>query len=146
MENTNRSSIRATTGIILLLLAALIVLGCVTIKAVGTRNEIQEAVTELCTNSMLDIELNLRQGDDISPEYLYRFHEITQVYPETYYALLSDTLLVLTDSQLSSQLSQSQRDELADCVVVAYDVNLSSEKWDALLYQIENILAPYMYP
>ena len=83
MEHKKRFSSRITTALIVVLLAAVLVLSCVTFKAVEDKNQIRTAVTDLCSKSMQDIELNLRQGDELLPEYFYRFHQITQVYPET---------------------------------------------------------------
>lgn len=146
MEQEKRSSLSLTTVLLVLLFAAVIVMGCITFKAAEDKNQIKEAVTDLCRSSMKDIELNLRQGDNLSPEYFYRFHQITQIYPETYYADLSETLLVLTDSSLSASLSQEERELLADQIVITYDEELSEKKWEQVLYDIENILSPHIYP
>ncbi len=125
----------------ILVLVAFIVMATVTFESHHTKAKIQDTLTELCTESMVNITLNLRQGDEISPEYFYRFHEITQVFPDTYYSVLSETLLPLTDLELSQQLTQSQRNDLADLIARTSDESMQKEEWEPIIYDIENILA-----
>lgn len=144
MDQAKRTSVSPSTIIIMILLAALVILGCMTFEAQHTKAELQDTITELCGNAMKDIELNLRQGDDILPEHLYRFHEITQIYPDNDYARLAKTLLSLED--VSENISQADRDQLADYIAMTYDNDLSSDNWEILINQIKSILAPYLYP
>ena len=131
---------------LLLLAVCVIVLCFVTCKAQQEITKLQDTVTELCGNAMTDIELNLRQGDPISSEYLLRYHQITQVYPETNYVVIADVLLSLTDSKISSALTQEDRNKIADCISQANDDNIQDSALEPLIFQIESVLAPYLYP
>lgn len=146
MKHLNINSDKLLRAAVLLLLVAVVVMSFVTFSALERRDKVQNAVTELCGKALTDIELNLRQGDEILPEYLYRYHEITQVYPDTNYAVLADTLMVLEDTSLSSQLSQSDRDRIADCIAASNVPDIEDDALEPLIYEIETVLAPYLYP
>lgn len=131
--------------ILTVLLATLIIIFCtMSFEAVHTTREIENTITDLCIESMMNIELNLRQGDPISSEYLYRFDQLTAIYPDTYYAILSDTLLVLEDSSVSSLLTPEDRVRIADNIARTYDNDMEKEEWEPLIYDVENVLYPYL--
>lgn len=145
MEDVKTRTPKPLRIILVLLVTALVILSCMTFQAVHSNNTLQATVTELCGKSMKDIVLNLQEGGEISPESLYRYHEITQVYPDTYYAVLAETLLVLEDPAIASQLTQEDREHIADCIIHTYSEDMVSDDWMPLIYEIENILAPYIY-
>lgn len=130
---------------VVLLLVAVIVLGMVTLHTLERKNLVESAVTTLCGAALTDVELNLQQGDAIAPEYLYRLHEITRVYPDTNYARLSNVLLALTDKSLSAALTQDDRIAIADCISASNDPSLYDQELEPLIDQIQCILAPYQY-
>lgn len=131
--------------IIILLLVALIVMGFVTLKSLERKNLVETAVTQLCGEALTDIELNLRQGDELNPEYFYRLHEITSVYPDTNYARLSQVLLDLKDPALAQILPQESRDALADCIARTNTPNILDQELEPIIYEIQTLLAPYLY-
>ena len=130
---------------VLVLAAAVIVLGFVTCKAQQEKNELHNTVTELCSDALTDIELNLRQGDPIASEHLLRYHQITRVYPDTNYYVLAEVMMPLTDTSISSLLTQSQRNEIADCLTTANDPEILDYELEPLIYQIESVIAACQY-
>lgn len=145
MENCKKTVKNLYQVLIILLLAALIVMTFVTLKSLERKNVVETAVTQLCGQALTNIELNLRQGDTLEPEYFYRLHEITSVYPDTNYAVLAQVLLTLKDPPLAQKLSQTDRDALADCIARTNDPNILDQDLEPIIYEIESLLAPYLY-
>ncbi len=145
MEQTNRYTHLILKISVLILLVAVIVLGTVTFKALERKNVVESAVTTLCGEALTDITLNLRQSDPLEPEYFYRLHEITRVYPDTNYAVLADMLLSLTDDTLREALSPSDREAMASCIEKTNDPTILNDDLLPLIDEIASILAPYLY-
>lgn len=145
MEQTNRYTHLILKISVLILLVAVIVLGTVTFKASERKNVVESAVTTLCGEALTDITLNLRQSDPLAPEYFYRLHEITRVYPDTNYAVLADMLLSLTDDTLREALSPSDREAMASCIEKTNDPTILNDDLLPLIDEIASILAPYLY-
>lgn len=145
MEQTNRYTHLILKISVLVLLVAVIVLGTVTFKALERKNVVESAVTTLCGEALTDITLNLRQSDPLAPEYFYRLHEITRVYPDTNYAVLADMLLSLTDDTLREALSPSDREAMASCIEKTNDPTILNDDLLPLIDEIASILAPYLY-
>lgn len=146
MENKHQRTITLYRAAVAALFTAVIVLGLVTFKAMERKNLVETAVTGLCGQALTNIELNLRQGDSLEPEYFYRLHEITRVYPDTNYAVLAEVLLPLTEPELSDRLSPKARQAMADCILKTNDPQILNDELEPLIYEIEIILAPYLYP
>lgn len=146
MEQTNRYTHLILKVSVLILLVAVIVLGTVTFKALERKNLVESAVTTLCGDALTDITLNLRQSDPLEPEYFYRLHEITRVYPDTNYAVLAEVLLPLTQTALAESLSPSDREAMASCIEKTNAPSISNDALEPLIYEIETILAPHLYP
>lgn len=146
MEQTNRYTHLILKVSVLILLVAVIVLGTVTFKALERKNLVESAVTTLCGDALTDITLNLRQSDPLEPEYFYRLHEITRVYPDTNYAVLAEVLLPLTQTALADSLSPSDREAMASCIEKTNDPSISNDALEPLIYEIETILAPHLCP
>lgn len=145
MEQTNRCTHLILKIAVLILLVTAIVLGTVTFKALERKNVVENAVTTLCGEALMNITLNLRQGDSLEPEYFYRLHEITRVYPDTNYAVLAEVLLPLTQTALANGLSPSDRYAIAECIEKTNDPSISDDALEPLIYKIETILAPHLY-
>lgn len=146
MEQANRYTHLILKVSVLILLVAVIVLGTVTFKALERKNLVESAVTTLCGDALTDITLNLRQSDPLEPEYFYRLHEITRVYPDTNYAVLAEVLLPLTQTALAESLSPSDREAMASCIEKTNAPSISNDALEPLIYEIETILAPHLCP
>ncbi len=128
--------------IITLLLVAAIVCFTVGISSRHAYVNLFNTITELCGEAMLDIESTLRDGDPMEAKYLYRFDEITSVYPDTYYKALAETLLPLADPELYEKLTPQDREALADCIQKCYG---EDPDFKTLVGEAEIVVAKYIY-
>lgn len=101
-------------AMIVILLALCVVLVCQAYRATATANKLETSVSDICSGSMQDIELELRSGDPKLGKNLYQFYTITRVYPTTSYATLAEQLLVLEDPDKLSALTPDERTYIAD--------------------------------
>lgn len=137
-------SINIKNVIIILLITISIIFACLYFRSDAEYDKLFSRAQELCGNAMLDMELEFRNTSSgpISPEAIYRYDQITALYDQNYFYTLSKHLLPLADTELSSQLSVEERNQIADLIREAYEPD---PQWEDILSSINIIVAKYLY-
>ena len=135
-------SINIKNAVIIVLITAVIVVGCMYFRVKSGYINLFTRAQELCGEAMIDMELELRGSDSIDPESFYRYDQITSLYEQNYYIKLSERIYPLTDPAISEKLTREEREQLADCIQDAYN---SPKDWDGLIATVEGIMSKYIY-
>ncbi len=136
-EESRSAPVWCKAGIIILL-ALCTVLLCQSYRAAATARALEKSVSDICSGSMQDIELELRSGDPRLDKNLYQFYTITRVCPTTGYAALAEQLLILEDPEKLAALSPEERTYIADALRAFLQDEQISQRGDYLT-GIENI-------
>jgi hypothetical protein len=127
--------------IVIVLMAVLVlVLVCQAYQLAAASNELETNISLLCKEAMVQLELELRSEEPVEVSSLYQFYEITQLHPGTTYAALAQSLLEL--EQLDDQLSQKERQEIADGIAVFYDP-LDTQQQNTFLEELPLLFEKY---
>lgn len=126
-----------------IILLSVALLASVTIALVyrQTYTNVSNGLTTLCKTAMVDLEDSLRNDPVVSAEALYRYDEITSIYPDTYYKALAEALLPLAHQDIT--LTKEDCEILANCVRDAYG---ASPEFPEIMGAVNTIMVKYIYP
>lgn len=106
--------------------------------------ELMETAQTVCGDAMEAIEMDLRAGETPQPSDIQSFYTITRLYENTPQAMLAEELhAVKTDC--FSEMSQEDRDYIADCIQTFYSDNTTSEELTEYYNTVQKILRAETY-
>lgn len=125
--------------LVVLLLAACIVLGCMAFRANADTAELEDTASTICLEAMEQIREEIISPNPKLSSALEEFYTITRIHPGTSYAYLAQDLRVLSNPALVSKLTEHQREYISEALNVFCD-NKRYEEQEAYLYGIHAII------
>ena len=131
-------------ALVVLLLAACIVLGCMAFRANANTAALEVTASTICLEAMEQIREEIICPNPKLSSALEEFYTITRIHPGTSYAYLAQDLRVLSNPALVSKLTEHQREYISDALNVFCDNERYAEQEDYLygVHAIINQVAP----
>ena len=125
--------------LVVLLLAACIVLGCMAFRANADTAELEDTASTICLEAMEQVREEIISPNPKLSSALEEFYTITRIHPGTSYAYLAQDLRVLSNPALVSRLTAHQREYISEALNVFCDNERYAEQ-EAYLYGIHAII------
>ena len=123
-----------------IMLALVLVLGCVTLQKAAQTNELLEHMETICGDTMVAIEMDLRSGEHVQAEDVHTYYVITRSYEESPQAMLAKLLWESELDGVSLRLTEEERIQIADGIREFYNEETTTEKLTECYHRIQNIL------
>lgn len=126
-------------ALVVVLLAACIVLGCMYFRASADTAELEDTASTICLEAMEQIREEIISPNPKLSSALEEFYTITRIHPGTSYAYLAQDLRVLSNPALVSRLTEHQREYISEALNVFCNIERYEEQ-EAYLYGVHAII------